>query len=151
MDHAQKIFLVPQHQLEKLRESKTTSTDVRQSVQNDLDSSIRNILLKPDMDLHEKAKRYSAILQRFLTVVRQGELDTNTLTLSLPVSETGSDVLNVTETKETVDRNVDLVDEILDNVPVKRRKNVEYILNRMHRSKDLLHGIQMVNSFSKER
>lgn len=40
--------------------------------------------------MYEKAKKYSAILQRYRSLVKQGMSEKNVLTLSLP-SETGQD------------------------------------------------------------
>ena len=70
MEYAEKMFLVPQHQLDKLKSENSRGT-IRQIVENDLDVSIRNILGRNGLDAHEKAKLYAAVLQRYLTIVNQ--------------------------------------------------------------------------------
>lgn len=86
MEYAEKMYLVPQHQLEKLK-NENVRESIQQVVENDLDASIRNILLRSDLTQYEKAKLYSNILNRFLTIVKQGDRENNILTLSLPYSE----------------------------------------------------------------
>ena len=49
--YAEKMFLVPQHQLDKLKSENSRGT-IRQIVENDLDVSIRNILGRHDLDSH---------------------------------------------------------------------------------------------------
>ena len=81
MDFAQKMFLVPQHQMDKLKES---TPSIRKTVENDVDTAIRHILARTDIDPHEKIKLYTVALQRFLALVKQGDQETNRLTLTLP-------------------------------------------------------------------
>jgi len=89
MDHTQKMFLVPQQQLDALKHPMHDQRhgSIRQTVENDLDRAMNDVLEKPDTDVYEKAKKYSGILQRYLNYVRQGERDKNILTLSLPHGE----------------------------------------------------------------
>ncbi len=44
MEYAEKMYLVPQHQLDKARTENVRET-IQQSVENDLDVAMRNILL----------------------------------------------------------------------------------------------------------
>ena len=83
MDHVQKMFLVPQHELDKLKhQSHTQSLDtpIRNIAENELDGEIQKLLATPGMDIHEKAKKYSGVLQRYLSFVRQGANEKNFLT-----------------------------------------------------------------------
>lgn len=90
MEHAEKMYLVPRHQLDELK-SENAPENIQQVVENDLDTSVRNILLRTDLDQYEKAKLYSNILTRFLAVVRQGDRESNVLTLSLPQPATADE------------------------------------------------------------
>ncbi len=55
MEYAEKMYLVPQHQLDKARTENVRET-IQQSVENDLDVAMRNILLRTDLNPYEKAK-----------------------------------------------------------------------------------------------
>lgn len=131
MEYAEKMFLVPQHQLDKLRNDHSPGS-IRQVVENDLDVSIRNILGRNNLDAHEKAKLYASVLQRYLTIVKQGEMETNTLTLSLPPASNVNTVTNVEP-----DGGYDVITDVLRNVPSRSKKNVEYVLDKMSKSKDV--------------
>ncbi len=80
MEYAEKHYVIPQNQLNKLRAGGVRET-IQQTVENDLDIAIRNILQRTDLDPHGKVKLYSNVLQRFLTIVKQGDLESGTLTL----------------------------------------------------------------------
>ncbi len=83
MEYAEKMYLVPQHQLDKARTENVRET-IQQSVENDLDVAMRNILLRTDLNPYEKAKLYTNTLSRFLTIVKQGDRESGVLTQSLP-------------------------------------------------------------------
>ena len=83
MEYAEKMYLVRQQQLDSLKHNET-APNLRQSAENDLDTAIKNVLSRTDMEQHEKAKLYTALLQRYLSLVKQGALETNTSKLSLP-------------------------------------------------------------------
>lgn len=77
-----KCYLVPCHQLDKLK-AKNTRKNI-QVLENYLDLTIKNILLWTNLDQYEKAKLYSNILTMFLTVIKQGDRESSVLILSLP-------------------------------------------------------------------
>ena len=58
MDYAEKLYLVPQRQLDRLKNNETP-IPLRQAVENELDTSINNVLSRTDLDQHEKAKLYT--------------------------------------------------------------------------------------------
>ena len=72
MDHTHKMYLVPQHQLDALKHTQPRDS-VRQTAENELDKAIAMVLNTPDTDLYEKAARYGAVLQRYLSMVKQGQ------------------------------------------------------------------------------
>ena len=125
MEHAQKMYLVPQHQLDALKQP-TPPERLRQTVENELDEAMKNILNLPDLDLHEKAKKYASVLQRFLAMVKQGELEKGVLTLSLPVDDPG--IVNK-------DVPTDVLEEVLKQMPARSRRNVEYLVNTIRKAK----------------
>ncbi len=71
MEYAKKHYVIPQNQLNKLRGGNVRET-IQQVVENDLEVAIRTILQRSDLDPHGKAKLYSNVLQRFLTIVKRG-------------------------------------------------------------------------------
>ncbi len=83
MEYAEKHYAIPQNQMNKLRAGNVRET-IQQVVENDLVVAVRNILQRSDLDPRGKAKLYCNVLQRFLTIVKQGDLESGTLTLTLP-------------------------------------------------------------------
>ncbi len=90
-----------------------------------------------------ECKLYSNILQRFLTIVKQGDLASDTLTLTLPkpdvIHTDGDTNVNapIPTSNNVVDVQDQIVDEILHNVPQRSLKNVKFILNKMSNAKQL--------------
>ena len=137
MDYAEKLYLVPQRQLDSLKNNEPP-IPLRQSVENELDTSINNVLSRTDLDQHEKAKLYTGLLQRYLALVKQGAVETNALTLNLPQTSVNSDPVTPL-TPQTTDSDVGgdvMVEEILRNIPMQRRKNAQYILEKMLNAQD---------------
>ncbi len=137
LEHTERMYLVSQRQLDKLKTG-TPRESIHQIVENDLDTIIRDILHRGDLEPHEKAKMYTSVLQRFLTLAKLADRETNTLTLSLPSSE------HVDKEEPTVTTGVSVqdvldfvVDDVLKNVPQRNAKNVRYILDKMSKSKDV--------------
>ena len=80
MEHTQKMFLVPQHQLDTLKHPQQYdqhTKSIRQTAQNELDKAMTDVLNLPDTDVYEKAKKYAVILQRYLVLTKQNELEKN--------------------------------------------------------------------------
>ena len=73
MEYAEKMYLVPQKQLDRLKNN-TNNIPLRQSVEDDLCVAMKAILDRTDLAPHEKVKHYTALLQRYLAMVKQGDL-----------------------------------------------------------------------------
>ncbi len=138
MEYAEKHYVIPQNQLNKLRAGGVRET-IQQSVENDLDIAIRNILQRTDLDPHGKVKLYSNVLQRFLTIVKQGDLESGTLTLTIPKHDADAPALTApVNPSSNNDYGADqIVNEILSNVPRRSLKNVKYILDKMSNAKHM--------------
>ncbi len=140
MEYAEKHYVIPQNQMNKLRAGNPRET-IQEVVENNLDVAIRNILQRSDLDSYGKAKLYSSVLQRFLTIVKQGDLASDTLTLTLPKPDGDGSGTTVNEptpaSNNVVDVQDEIVDEILHNVPQRSLKNVKFILNKMSNAKHL--------------
>ncbi len=142
MEYAEKHYVIPQNQMNKLRAGNPRET-IQEDVENNLDLSIRNILQRSDLDPYGKAQLYSNVLQRFLTIVKQGDLASDTLTLALPkpdvIHTDGDTNVNtpIPTSNNVVDVQDQIVDEILHNVPQRSLKNVKFILNKMSNAKQL--------------
>ncbi len=135
MEYAEKMYLVPQHQLDKARTENVRKT-IQQSVENDLDVAMRNILLRTDLNPYEKAKLYTNTLSRFLTIVKQGDRESGVLTQSLP-DPTHKDEVPTVASVEDDGAEEHVVDEVLKNVPSRSVKNSRYILDKMSKAKGL--------------
>ena len=53
MEYAEKMYLVPHHQLDKLK-SENAHENIQQTVESDFDTAIRNILRRDDLNPYEK-------------------------------------------------------------------------------------------------
>lgn len=138
MEHAERMYLVPQRQLDKLKAG-TARESIHQVVENDLDMTMRDILHRNDLEPHAKAKMYTSVLQRFLTLSKLADSETNTLTLSLPSpvhadKEEEPAVSTGTNTQHVLDV---VADDVLKNIPQRNEKNVRYILDKMSKTKDI--------------
>jgi hypothetical protein len=58
--------------------------NIRQTTGNDLDTAMKDILNQKGLNPYDKVQKYRNLLQRHLALVKQGERETNHLTLSLP-------------------------------------------------------------------
>ncbi len=135
MEYAEKMYLVLQHQLDKARTENVRET-IQQSVENDLDVAMRNILLRNDLNPYEKAKLYTNTLSRFLTIGKQGDRESGVLTQSLP-DPTHKDEVPTVASVEDDGAEEHVVDEVLKNVPSRSVKNSRYILDKMSKAKGL--------------
>ena len=135
METAEKMYLVPQHQLDKLKTMTSGKENVRNTVENDLNETMRHILTRSDLIPYEKAKLYASALQRFLNIVKQGDEETARLTLSLPVESENKTVIGVTDDQQTTKD--EIAKEVIGNVPVRTRKNASYIMDKISKSGDV--------------
>lgn len=135
MQHTQKMFLVPQHQLDLLKQQQQNPASIRQVAQNELDQAMANVLELPDTDMYEKAKKYAAILQRYLTLVKQGEREKAVLTLSLPDGDGGDQ--NDPPSSDT-GVNDPVVGDVLRHIPTRSRRNAEHVLSALSKASDVL-------------
>ena len=124
MEHTLKMFLVPQHQLDALKQLQQyeKNRSIRQTAQNELDKAVTDVLNLPDTDVYEKAKKYAGILQRYLVMTKQNELEKNVLTLSIPNT---SDLVSPIDDQDKKDL---ITEEVIKHMPKRSRKNAEHIL-----------------------
>ena len=136
MEHTQKMFLVPQNQLATLQPPQTTDSSnvsLRQSVQSELDRAMSEILKQPDINVYEKAKKYSSILQRYLALARQGEREKSVITLSLP-DESSKDDASMSESQDAIAQDDMIRAEVLAHMPSRNKRNAEYIITSLSRN-----------------
>ena len=138
MEHTQKMYLVPQQQLAALQHHQSTdpqSVSLRQSVQNELDRAMSDILNQSDIDVYEKAKKYSSVLQKYLNLVKLGAREKNVLTLSLPHDASKGADTGV-ESQDIIVEDDIIRSEILAHMPPRNKRNAEYILTALFRNTD---------------
>ncbi|KAL1280073.1 hypothetical protein QQF64_014673, partial [Cirrhinus molitorella] len=138
MEHTEKMYLVSQRQLDKLKGG-TTRESIHQNAEDDLDMTMRSILHRSDLEPHEKAKMYTSVLQKFLTLAKLRDRETNTLTLSLPTPDHAEKeeepiVTTAASSQDTLDV---VADDVLKNVPERNAKNARYILDKMSKTKNI--------------
>lgn len=132
METAEKLYLVPQHQLDKLRNTATEKESLRKTVENNLDDAIRHILLRSDLNEYEKAKLYTSTLQRFLNLVKLGDQETTELTLSLPKIQESKTEATATEAPHP--QKDEIVQEVIANVSARNKRNASYIMEKILKS-----------------
>lgn len=126
METAEKMYLVPQHQIDKLRNITMEKETIRKTVENNLDDAIRGILSRTDLNEYDKVKLYASVLQNFLNLVKVGEQETAQLTLSLPkISE------SKTEAAVTEPPKDEIVQEVLANISARNKRNASYLMEKL--------------------
>lgn len=133
MEHAEKMYLVPKHELEQLKGTQPPQENIRTEATRLLDAEMRNILQRPGLGEYDKAKLYATVLQKYLTYVKQGDLDRGKLTLFLP-EQTPLEAGYPLETPTNPDA---VVQEVLDNVHTRYRKNAKVLLSKLSQHKDI--------------
>jgi hypothetical protein len=137
MEHTHKMYLVPQHQLDALKHNQPRES-VRQTAENDLDKDIATVLNTPDTDLYAKAARYGAVLQRYLSMIKQGQREHGELTLSLA---DGGSVHTPVPAQRGADDDEGLDDhiynDILKHIPVRSKSNTRHILDSLKKTKNV--------------
>ena len=130
---AQKMFLVSPHQLRHLTPSAVTS--IRQNAEDDLDQSMRTVLNEQGLNPDEKIKKYDALLQRYLSFMKQGRKEERRVTLSVqPEREEQGEPLTEQQRVEEVEEGEDPMSEVLKALPPRNRKNGEYIMRRLKKN-----------------
>lgn len=131
MEYAEKMYLVPGKNLEDLRGE---PENIRNAAVRRLDSDMRGILLRTDLSEYEKAKLYTDVLRRFLTLNRMGEMEKNPILPDLlppPPPPPSPPSLPPPPEKDASIR------EILEGVHARYRKNAELLLNKLSQHKDV--------------
>lgn len=131
MAHTEKMYLVPKHELNKLREVVTPTPNIRQSAIQRLDSEIREILQRRDLADDVKIKTYTEILQRYLALAKHDAKELTTLNLVNFPAPGHQPLPNITHGKDTA------VSEIITHVNPRFKKNTELLLNKMLQNSDI--------------
>lgn len=131
-----KMFLVSPHQLKRLTQPAESS--IRQTAEDDLDERMRAILQQPGLNSYEKVKRYEALLQRYLTLLKQGQKDERRVTLSLSSDPVTHDPSPPSESEPAQppqgtewDESDVAANEVLKSLPPRDRKNARYIMQKL--------------------
>ncbi|KAI3375742.1 hypothetical protein L3Q82_004041 [Scortum barcoo] len=104
----------------------------RRTAEDDLDESMRKILNEPGLSSYEKIKKYDALLQRYLSLMKQGQKEERRMTLTLHQDSSAPERPEVEPQRETERPEEDeAMSEVLKGLPSRSRKNAEYILQKM--------------------
>lgn len=124
MEYAEKMYLVPSHQLEQLKNPPLPKEEnIRTTTMHSLDSEMKGVLQRQDLTEYEKAKYFDALLQKFLAHVKQGETEKSKLSLFMPQPEVAS-----VESPTSSDA---VFQEIIDTLPDKHKSRAKLLLNKM--------------------
>ena len=92
--------------------------------------AIATVLNTPDTDLYEKAARYGAVLQRYLSMVKQGQREHGELTLSLAEGGPVHTPMVAQRGDDDNDAGDDhIYKDIMKHIPVKSKSNARHILD----------------------
>ena len=94
---------------------------------------MRDILQRLGLAEYDKAKLYAAVHQKYLTYIKQGDLDRGKLTLFL-LEQT---LLEAGYPLETPTKPDTVVQEVLDNVHAQYRKHAKVLLTKLSQHKDI--------------
>lgn len=120
MEHSQKMVLIPHQLFEQSRNATLQKHPLRETVENELDSEMRRILTDSG-SAHEKMRRYSSVLQRYLALVKQSD----------PPQQIESPQPTETDA-QIVDSPPDPISsEVLENISRNSRSKARYILEKI--------------------
>ena len=128
---AHKMFLVSPENLQKLSHKSQQPDSIASSAKTDLESKLYNLLHQPNIDPHDKVRRYNELLQRYLHLVRKTEKEDREIVLKMPEEKeepTKAPVEAVAGNSSSIE------EEIIHNIPARAKKNVEYILQKLRKS-----------------
>ncbi|KAJ1190925.1 hypothetical protein NDU88_000244 [Pleurodeles waltl] len=137
MEHSQKIYLLPRHQLEQLGPSTADVCDIRRNETQRLDAEIKAILNRTDLKPHNKAGLYSGALQNVLQYYKQLASEKNKLTLyTTDTEQPTADPIAPQDPGPLV--HVDtVVEDLLKNISQRYRGEAQMLLGKMTATKDL--------------
>ena len=124
MAKVNKMFLVSPREMDRL--TRTESSSIRQTAEDDLDDKMRAVLNEQGLSSYEKVKRYEALLHRYLTLMRQGLKDERRVTLQLQPDISGS-----SGPESSGPDDDDVTSELIKNLPSRDRKNAGYIMQKL--------------------
>lgn len=132
------MFLVPPHQLNRMTQPAAT---IRETVEDELDVKMRAVLDEQGLTPDEKIKKYNALLQRYLTLMKQGQRDQRRVTLTLQREqpdewhdETELSHQSARVSSKTLDDADHVIAEVLKSFPPRDHNNTEYILKKISES-----------------
>ena len=127
------MFLISPHQFKHLTQPETS---IRQTAEDDLDNKMRAILDEPGMTSYEKIKKYDALLQKYLTLIKQGQIEESRMTVTLqrdrlndPAPESDSSETGRVHEPDQLELD-STASEVLKILPKRDRRNGEYILKK---------------------
>lgn len=133
------MFLVTPQQLNRLNHSVPSASNaeiMRHTVENDLDEKMRAILNEDGMNAYEKIKKYNALLQRYLALVKQGEKEERHITLTVAKdSEALKQRVEGGEEEEEDKKLDETAREVVQNLPARYRNNAQYIIKKLTKSR----------------
>lgn len=135
---SQKMFLVAPHQLNRLTQPESS---IRQTAEDDLDAKIKAILNEPGLSSYENITKYNTLLQKYLTLMKQGQKEERrvTLTLQRDLRDDPTDQAEPHYVDHLLDTQWpdpdDTLSEVIKSLPPRDRKNAEYIMKKLSKSK----------------
>ena len=143
-----KMYLISPQQLSKMTRPEPS---IRQTAEDDLNEKMSAVLNDPRLNSYEKAKRYEALMLRYLTLLKQSEKERHRVTLTLHPDVAQSQHSASSSDAPAADAPVDgadggvaaasapdpqsLLDEaasdVITNLPLHDRKNALYIMQKL--------------------
>lgn len=119
------MFLLSPQQLSSITRQEQT---IRHVAEDDLDAKMRAILDETGLDPHEKIKKYDALLQRYLNLMKQGRKQEEEKSVRVTL-QTAPDNETSMPKKEEVKE--DVISDMLKTLALRDRKHAEYIIKKM--------------------
>lgn len=133
MEHSEKMYLVPSHQLEQLKTLAPREENIRSAAISSLDAEMQCVLQRQDLSQEDKASQYAALLQRYLMHVKKQ--DTEKAKISLFLQPTPEPSVDAATDPPTPPDNI--FHEVLDSVSSRLKDRARLLLNKMKQNKDV--------------
>lgn len=126
------MYLVPSHQLEQLKAPTPREENIRAAAMYSLDGEMQGVLQRRDLSQDEKAKQYTALLQKYLVHVKQADAEKEKLSLFLPSAPEPGAVA-----AESPATHTGIFHEILDSLSARFKNKARLLLNKMKQNQSI--------------
>ena len=143
MQHAKKLILLDPRELSHITEAASSSKKPQAMVQRQLNDTMKSILERPDISIHDQLQLYNQILHRFLQMEKQKGKEPLKITLSSSTTDNTEEPSPTLGHKEAAADDDDdngktsatFEQELIETIPKTLKANAKFLINNLKRNK----------------